>query len=281
MKKYLIIFLLLFIPINVFSLVEKSQYEYVTDSSGVLSDETINFIYDSSNYLDKIDDIDYYVVTVKSLDDYTIEDYADKVYKNFNISEKGILILLSTDDRRLRVKVGEDLADIIYPQLIDEYIDEYFMTYFKNGEWDSGIKNGYSAFYKLICNYYDIDTSDVNVYKDNIIGKYKNYILFLIIWFITLIGYIFSEYFFRLFLNKTEKKQSIMDTILFGICLFISMLLLNLTYLIMPKALIIVLGFEMIAIISNVINHTRNNDFNSKKKKKKKKVIKKKKKITK
>ena len=99
------------------------------------------------------------------------------------------------------------------------------MTYLKNGEWDSGIKNGYSAFYKLICNYYDIDTSDISVYEEGFVSKYKNYIIFLIIWFITLIGYIFSEYFFRLFLNETNKKQSIMDTIIFGVCLFISMLL--------------------------------------------------------
>lgn len=271
MKKYLILLLLIIIaPINVFSLVSKSEYEYITDSSEVLTEETTNYIYEYSSYLNEMEDIDYYVVTVKDLDNYSIEDYADKVYKSFNISQKGILILLSTDERRLRIKVGEDLSDIIYPQLIDEYIEQFFMPYFRNGEWDEGIKNGYSSFYKMICNYYDIDTSEINVYDDNIFIKYKNYIIFLIIWFITLIGYIFSEYFFRLFMYKDKTNQN-MDTVIFGVCLFISMLLLNLTYLIMPKALIIVLGFELIAIVSNIMNHTKKNDKQKKKKLKRKK----------
>lgn len=277
MKKYLMFFLLIIlIPINVFSLVNKSDYEFITDSSSVLNDETIEYIYEHSFYLKDNTNIDYYVVTIKDLDNNTIEDYANNIYDSFGISENGILILIATDDRQIRVQVGEDLSDIIYSQLIDEYIDDYFMPYFKNGEWDKGIKNGYSAFYKTICNYYDIDTSEVDVYQDSFIVKYKNYILFLIIWFITLIGYIFSEYFFRLFINKDKTSQN-MDTVIFGICLFISMLLLNLTYIIMPKSLIVVLLFEFIAIISNIINHSKNkkgiNKSNGKKNRRKNKKI--------
>ena len=278
MKKCLIMMLLFIIiaPINVFSLVSKSEYEYITDSSEILKNETIDYIYEYSSYLDEIENIDYYVVTVRDLDSYSIEEYTDKIYRLYNINEKGILILLSTDERKMRVKVGEDLSDIIYPQLIDEYIEQFFMPYFKNGEWDEGIRNGYSAFYKMICNYYDIDTSDISVYDDNFFIKYKNYIIFFIIWFITLIGYIFSEYFFRLFFEKDKLNQN-MDTVIFGVCLFISMLLLNLTYLIMPKALIVVLGFELVAIISNILNHSKKNSKIQKTSVKVKKNIKKKK----
>lgn len=88
-----------------------------------------------------------------------------------------------------------------------------------------------------------------------------------------IIGYIFSEYFYRLFLNKISKNVN-MDTAIFGVCLFISMLLLNLTYLIMPKAVIIVLLFELVAIFSNILNHSSNM---KKRKINKKRVLKKKK----
>ena len=177
----------------------------------------------------------------------------------------------------MRVRVGEELSDIIYPQIIDEYIEQFFMTSFKNGEWDEGVKNGYSAFYKLLCNYYDVDSSEIEVYKDGFISKYKNYILFLIIWVITIIGYIFSEYFFRLFLKKNSSNVN-MDTLIFGVCLFVSMLLINLTYLIMTKAIIIVLAFELVAIFSNILN---NSNDKGKKKRKRRVVKKKKRKITK
>lgn len=273
-KHFLILFIvLLIIPLNVFSLVEKSVNEYITDQGQLLSDETEEYIYNNSKYLDDIIHLDYYVVTVDNLSNLEIEEYADKLYRKFNLREKGILILISKDDRKMRVKVGEELSDVVYPQIIDEYINNFFMTSFKNGNWDEGIKNGYSAFYKLLCNYYDIDSSDVEVYRDNFITKYQTYIIIIIIWIIMIIGYIFSEYFYRLFLNKISKNVN-MDTAIFGVCLFISMLLLNLTYLIMPKAVIIVLLFELVAIFSNILNHSSNM---KKRKINKKRVLKKKK----
>lgn len=273
-KHFLILFIvLLLIPLNVFSLVEKSVNEYITDQGQLLSDETEEYIYNNSKYLDDIIHLDYYVVTVDNLSNLEIEEYADKLYRKFNLREKGILILISKDDRKMRVKVGEELSDVVYPQIIDEYINNFFMTSFKNGNWDEGIKNGYSAFYKLLCNYYDIDSSDVEVYRDNFITKYQTYIIIIIIWIIMIIGYIFSEYFYRLFLNKISKNVN-MDTAIFGVCLFISMLLLNLTYLIMPKAVIIVLLFELVAIFSNILNHSSNM---KKRKINKKRVLKKKK----
>ena len=281
MRKHLVFLflLLLFVPLNVFSLVDKDDNSFVVDQADILTDETIEYIDGNSHYLNESLAIDYYVVVVENLNNFTVEEYADKIYDKFDISEKGLLILVSTDDRRMRVKVGEELSDIVYPQIIDEYIEQFFMTSFKNGEWDEGMKNGYSSFYKLLCNYYDVDSSEIEVYKDGFISKNKNYIIFLIIWFITIIGYIFSEYFFRLFLKKNSSNVN-MDTLIFGVCLFVSMLLLNLTYLIMPRAIIIVLAFELIAIFSNMLN----NSNDKVKKKRKRKVVrskKKKRKITK
>ena len=95
-----------------------------------------------------------------------------------------------------------------------------------------------------------------------------------------LIGYICSEYFFRLFLNKNSTNVN-MDTAIFGVCLFISMLLLNLTYLIMPKAVIIVTLFEFVAIFSNILNNSSTKNKKKRKKKTNKKTINKKKSVKK
>lgn len=262
-------------PIKINALVEKSEYEFVTDNSNTLSEDTINYIIKYSNFLYESKKIDYYVVVVKELDGMQLEEYSDLVYDEFEISDKGLLILLSINDRKMRVKVGSDLADIIPSQIIDEYINNYFMPEFKNAEWDDGIKNGYSAFYKMICNYYDIDSSNMEVYNDSFITKYKVPIIFLIIWFNTLIGYVFSEYFIRLFLEKNSYDQ-FTDTLIFGVVLFISILLFILSYILIPKSVLFVLGFEIIAIISNFAGHDnmkkkkeiKNNRLDKKKKKK-------------
>ena len=274
MKKFIVVLIFIFVlllPIKINALVDKSEYEFVTDSTDTLSNDTIDYIVEYSNFLYESNKIDYYVVVVNDLEGYSLEEYTDEIYYNYNISDKGLLILLSINDRKMRVKVGEELSDIIPSQIIDEYIDNYFMPEFKNGEWEEGIKNGYSAFYKMICNYYDIDSSSMEVYNDGFFTKYKVPIIFLIIWFNTLIGYVFSEYFIRIFIEKNSRDQFI-DTLIFGVVLFISILLFILSYLLIPKSVFFVLGFEIVAIISNFVSHENDKKQN---KTKKKRIVKK------
>ena len=83
-----------------------------------------------------------------------------------------------------RIKTGIKLSKIIPDDVIEEYINSYFMPYLKDEDWNSGIKNGYSSFYKLLCNYYEIDSSPMTVYNGlSFIKKYK-YSIFMIILFI-------------------------------------------------------------------------------------------------
>ena len=269
MKKFLVVFVLLFfgLQLNVFSL----EKNYVIDNASILSDDTLEYINYYSYFLDDNYDIDYYVITENNLGDMDSSEYVKKLYKSYNLSKKGILIFVCTDDREIRVEVGEELSSIITSNIIDEYIDLYFIHYLRDNEWDNGIKNGYSSFYKLLCNYYDIDSSSMSVYNDNFVSKYKNYIIMAVIWFITIIGYIFSEYFYKIFIRKDKNNINI-NTILFGICLLISMLLLNLTYLIAKKAVIIVFLFELFAFITNLRNILMKP--NKKKNKKVRKIVK-------
>ena len=205
MKKILILIItcLLLSTINTFALVSKSSDIYLTDEANILNYDSKKYIIEVSNYLKKKKKIDYYVVTINSLEDYELESYAEYIYKSFNISKKGLLILVSKNDRVIYIKAGEALSKIISNEMIEEYIEVFFMPYLEKGEWDKGIKNGYSAFLKYICDVYHIDSSNIVVYGENdFIQKYKVPLVFLIIWLCTIIGYVLSTYFIRFFDNK-------------------------------------------------------------------------------
>ena len=250
MKKLLIIlsFIFIIIPINSNALVQKSDKIYVTDQAKIITKNTEDYIVNYSTFLKENNNIDYYVVTVKSLEGNDIEIYANYVYETFNISNKGILILLSKDDRIVYVKVGNKLSSFITDETINNYIEYFFMPYLKKEEWSNGIRNGYSSFYKLICNHYNIDSSVIEVHDGNdIINNYKVALILLIIWISTTLCYAFCKYFQNL---ATIKKINLKDHLIFMITLFTNILILAFTYYIDPKYILIVTGFELLEIVA-------------------------------
>ena len=82
MKKliYFIILFLMIIPLNTLGLVRQSDEIYVTDSAQILNNETEDYIVTYSEFLKENKNIDYYVVTVKSLEGISLEEYTDYVF---------------------------------------------------------------------------------------------------------------------------------------------------------------------------------------------------------
>ena len=161
------LFLFLFINIKVNALVEPTNSFYVNDYANVLSEETEDYIMNNSVKLDSATNAQIVVVTVKSLEGQDVETYATDLFRKFGIgSEKednGLLILLAPQERKIRIEVGYGLEGVITDGLAGRYLDNYFVPYLKEDKWDEAIKNGYSALYKKICEYYEIDTSDIKV----------------------------------------------------------------------------------------------------------------------
>ena len=238
--KYIFIFLIILIPFDVFSLVSKSSDVFVTDEAKMLSKYTKEYIITYSSFFNTNNDIDYYVVCVKSFEDMEEDEYIDYVYDSFNISKKGILILASSDDRLLKIKVGEELSGVITDDIISEYIDLYFMPYLKQGEWDLGIRNGYSAFYKLLCNYYDIDSSPMSVYTGkNVLDKYKFPISTFIIFICSLLSY-------RMCISFDKNKKFNSMILLF---LLINISLILFLYTFSPISVLVAFVFEIFSFI--------------------------------
>ena len=249
-KKYILIlvFILLLCPFNINALVTQSSDIYVTDNANVLKDETKDYIVTYSDFLKDKEKIDYYVVTLKSLEGINLEEYTDYIYDSFNMNEKGLLIVFSKSDRQLRIKTGIKLSKIIPDDVIEEYINSYFMPYLKDEDWNSGIKNGYSSFYKLLCNYYEIDSSPMTVYNGlSFIKKYKYSIFMIILFICSFISNKLGTYHFNI--KKGKITQTFKTDFISILGILLNLYLLLIIYYLLPLGVIVVIGFEVINII--------------------------------
>ncbi len=273
MKKliYFIIIFLMIIPLNTLGLVKQSDDIYVTDSAQILNNETEDYIVTYSEFLKENKNIDYYVVTVKSLEGISLEEYTDYVFDSFNMNDLGLLIVISHDDRSIRIKAGSELSKVIESSTIDNYIDSYFMPYLKNDDWNTGIKNGYSSFYKLLCNIFKIDSSTMTVYNGkSFINNYRYTIFIVILWICIFISGFLAKKIVNI--KKGIEKVSTIKDFLIAISIIINIYLLYFCYLLIPLSIFIVLGFECV-IIYNILD--QNNFFSNKNRKAKKNINKK------
>lgn len=160
--KCLILFLLcIFFTPNIKALVSSTDEFYVNDYANILSEETKNYIIDKSQKLDNLDDTQVVVVTVKNLEGLDIESYANQLFRNFEIgseeTNKGLLLLISLEDRTFRVEVGYGLEGILPDGKTARIQDTYIVPYLESESWDEGIKNGYDAFIKEIVTLNNLD----------------------------------------------------------------------------------------------------------------------------
>lgn len=94
------------------------------------------------------------VVTVKSLDNTTVEGYAADLLKAWGVGKKGkdngILILTSVADRKVRIEVGYGLEGILPDGKTGAILDQYVMPQFKAGNYGEGLYQGTLAVASVI-----------------------------------------------------------------------------------------------------------------------------------
>jgi uncharacterized protein len=86
------------------------------------------------------------LVTVRSLDGRPLEEYANRLFQEWGIGKKGrdngVLILVSRDDREIRLEVGYGLEGVLPDGLAGAVIRETFVPRFRDGQFREGLLEG-------------------------------------------------------------------------------------------------------------------------------------------
>ncbi len=126
---------------------------FVNDFAGVLTPEQRQQIeVGLKEYTQKTSN-ELTVVTITNLGGDTIENYIEKLFKEWGIGKKGkdngLLFLVSKDDRKIRLEVGYGLESVVTDAGTDKIIRTLVVPAFKNGDYFKGISDGTSAIMKL------------------------------------------------------------------------------------------------------------------------------------
>lgn len=126
---------------------------YVNDFAGIISDENKTKMQDRAVELDKdYNGIQVVVTTVKSLNNYTVDEYAHAMYNQYGIGkdDMGALILLSTGERQIRLETGGKMDAYIPGSVSGRLIDENALSYLKEDKFDEGLENLQKALIEYI-----------------------------------------------------------------------------------------------------------------------------------
>jgi uncharacterized protein len=121
----------------------------VTDNASILSDAARKSLTERLKAHEDKTGNQIAVLTVPSLEGESIEGYAETVFKEWKLGQKGkdngILFVVAPNDRRMRIEVGYGLEGTLPDSLAGSIIRDAMTPKFKTGDYSGGIEAGVSA----------------------------------------------------------------------------------------------------------------------------------------
>lgn len=104
------------------------------------------------------------VLTVKSLDGYPLESFANEIGENWGVGTKGkdngVVIVLSLEDRKITIRTGYSAQIYLPPTINKSIIDNVIIPYFREGDYAGGINAGVDTIFKAFAGKYKNDKKD-------------------------------------------------------------------------------------------------------------------------
>lgn len=127
---------------------------FINDFAGILKPETVSSLNQKLQEYSKSTGNEISVVTITKLGDETIETYAEKLFQEWGIGKKqkdnGLLLLVSLEDREMRIEVGYGLEPTVTDIDSGRIIREILTPAFKTGDYDGGITKAVDIIVGLI-----------------------------------------------------------------------------------------------------------------------------------
>lgn len=146
------VYLLFFLFISGFTVPEPRGY--LSDYAGVLSPEGKNAVNALCAKMKNEGTADYAVLIVKNIENGDIKGFAQAVFDKWKIGEKGkdngLLMVVSVEDKKIRIQTGYGLEGVLPDGLVGGIIDSEILPGFKAGNYDEGVYRGSVALYKKL-----------------------------------------------------------------------------------------------------------------------------------
>ena len=122
---------------------------YVNDYGGMISSSAKSKIEEGLKAFEQSDSTQLVILTIPSLEGENIEEFSIKVAEAWKIGQQqkdnGILLVVSKQERKIRVEVGRGLEGRLTDLMAGRIIDQVIKPRFKQGDFDAGFIAGASA----------------------------------------------------------------------------------------------------------------------------------------
>lgn len=121
----------------------------VNDYAGMLAPATVQQLENSLNLFEAAQSTQIVILTVTSLAGDSLEDFSLRAAEAWQIGQKGkdngALLVISKNDRKMRIEVGYGLEGSLTDLTAGRIIRDVITPQFRNGNFDQGVINGATA----------------------------------------------------------------------------------------------------------------------------------------
>lgn len=132
---------------------------HINDFADIIPEQTEIFLEERLQNFEKEDGAEVAVVTVPSLEEDTIENYAVELFADWGIGkasvDNGVLLLVAPNERELRIEVGYGLEGNLTDALSHQIIQNDIIPSFKNDDYPEGIVAGVESITQAVQGVYD------------------------------------------------------------------------------------------------------------------------------
>lgn len=151
---------------------------FVNDFASIIDQTDANTMCEKGAALQTATTAQVVLVTVESIDDTTIADYALEIGREWGVGDadknNGVVILLSKNDREIYISIGYGLEGALPDSKTGRIIDTYGMSYFSNDNFSAGLLSVYNAIVNEIYIEYDMQPAENYVPIDQITNNSKD-----------------------------------------------------------------------------------------------------------
>lgn len=163
-------------PVYAMDIPQPNSSFYVFDQADLISTSVELEIIKISEALEKESGAQVVVVTLEKLSGYDLEQYSVQLFREWGIGNidknNGVLIILSVEERAVRIEVGYGLEGAIPDSVAGRILDEAMMPKLEEGDYDSAFLETYQLIVARVMNEYgieslaNVDITPINEFED-------------------------------------------------------------------------------------------------------------------
>ncbi|OGW29655.1 MAG: methanol dehydrogenase [Nitrospirae bacterium GWC2_42_7] len=136
---------------------------YVNDYAGMISPQAKTALEEELRAFEQSDSTQIVILTIPSLQGEVLEEFSVKITEAWKIGQKGkdngIILLISKEDRKMRIEVGRGLEGKLTDLASGRIIDQEIKPRFKAGDFDGGVMAGILTLIKATRGEFNADSN--------------------------------------------------------------------------------------------------------------------------